>query len=86
MKVADYTTIYKRLKKIKLELPSHAGNDVIIALDSTCFENNGERTRDGKMMKALINKAKKNVNGRIKAAYGDEGYNSKDNCNFLDNE
>mgnify|MGYP000274079309 CR=1 FL=1 len=36
LKIADYTTIFKRLKKIKIEIPlQELGNDVIIALDST---------------------------------------------------
>ncbi|MCD6171427.1 MAG: hypothetical protein J7J36_03300, partial [Thermoplasmata archaeon] len=35
-KAADYTTIFKRLKKIKIEFPlQEIDNDIILAMDST---------------------------------------------------
>jgi len=124
LKAADYTTIFKRLKKMDIELPlQEIGNDVIVALDSTgmkvssrgewirhkwkvkkgwvkvhiavdvktkkllALEITDERVGDGKMLKPLIRQAKRNSNGKkIKAAYGDGAYDSRDNFNFLDKE
>lgn len=124
LKAADYTTIFKRLKKMDIELPlQEIGNDVIVALDSTgmkvssrgewirhkwkvkkgwvkvhvavdvktkkllALEITDERTGDGKMLKPLIRQTKRNSNGKkIKAAYGDGAYDSRDNFNFLDKE
>jgi len=36
IKAADYTTIFKRLKKIKIDIPlQELNDDIIVALDST---------------------------------------------------
>ena len=49
LKAADYTTIFKRLKKMDIELPlQEIGNDIIVALDSTGMKvsNRGEWIRE----------------------------------------
>ena len=49
LKAADYTTIFKRLKKMDIELPlQEIGNDIIVALDSTGMKvsNRGEWMRE----------------------------------------
>jgi len=124
LKAADYTTIFKRLKKIKIEFPlQELNDDIVVAIDSTgmkvssrgewmrhkwkvkkgwvkvhvavdvktkkllALEITDERTGDGKMLQPLIKQAKKNSNGKkIKAAYADGAYDSRNNFNFLDKE
>ena len=67
---------------IKVHIAVDVKTKKLLALDIT-----DERTGDGKMLKPLIKDAKKNANGRkIKAVYGDGGYDSKENFNFLDKE
>jgi len=124
LKAADYTTIFKRLKKIKIEFPlQELNDDIVVAIDSTgmkvssrgewirhkwkvkkgwikvhvavdvktkkllALEITDERAGDGKMLQPLIKQAKRNSNGKkIKAAYADGAYDSRNNFNFLDKE
>ena len=124
LKAADYITIFKRLKKIKIEFPlQELNDDIVVAIDSTgmkvssrrewirhkwkvkkgrikvhvavdvktkkllALEITDERAGDGKMLQPLIKQAKRNSNGKkIKAAYADGAYDSRNNFNFLDKE
>ena len=67
---------------IKVHVAIDVKTKKLLALEIT-----DERIGDGKMLQPLIKQAKKNSNGKkIKAAYADGAYDSKDNFNFLYNE
>jgi len=118
LKVADYSTVCKRLRKLDFELSSNLGEDLVVAIDSSGMKitNRGEwirhkwktrkgwikvhiaidvktrkllalkitdeRTGDGKMLKPLV-KQIKGRGGEISRVYGDGGYDSRENFNYL---
>ena len=47
LRVTDYSTICKRLKKLDIELPRNLGEDVVVAVDSSGMKltSRGERIR-----------------------------------------
>ena len=118
LKVADYSTVCKRLRKLDFELSSNLGEDLVVAIDSSGMKitNRGEwirdkwktrkgwikvhiaidvktrkllalkitdeRTGDGKMLKPLVEQIK-GRGGEITKVYGDGGYDSRENFNYL---
>ena len=67
---------------IKVHIAVDVKTKKLLALEIT-----DEKTGDGKMLKPLVKKAKKNIgNKKIKRVYGDGAYDSRENFNYLNSE
>lgn len=67
---------------IKVHLAVDVKTKKLLALEIT-----DESVGDGKMLKPLVKQVKRNTNGtKIERVYGDGGYDSRDNFNYLNSE